>query len=251
MFRAILSDPSVLRDSLDAVSGLITEGTFEIDSNGIKLVAMDPASVSLVIFKLLSTAFVDYKIDTPKRIAINIEQFVQILKRSSITDQIFLELDEEKNRLNITMKGNATRKFSLPLLDDSHHEKRDEKHFTFPCAIEVEAGVFKQGVKDASMIADSVILEVDNNNFSMIGKGDINSTNLHLNSESPSLVSIEHDKPVKSKYSIEYLEKMIKAAKVADSLIIRFGTNHPLQMEYKTLDKLMLTFILAPRVEED
>lgn len=251
MFRAILNDPSVLRDSLDAVSALISEGTFELDSDGIKLTAMDPASVSLVMFNLLSTAFVDYKIDKPKKITINIEQLVQILKRSSITDQIFLELDEEKNRLNITMKGNATRNFSLPLLDDSQYEKKDKKEFTFPCTVEIEAGIFKQGVKDAAMITDSVVLSAEDKVFSMTGKGDINSTNLQLNSDSPSLVSIEHTQAVKSKYSIEYLDKMIKAAKVADSLVIKFGTNYPLQMEYKTLDKLMLTFILAPRVEED
>ncbi len=251
MFKAIMSDPSVLRDSLDAVGALISEGVFDINADGINLVAMDPASVAMVSFNLLSSSFVDYKIDKPKKISLNIDQLVQILKRSSITDQLFMELDENENKLKITMRGNAIRHFSLPLLDDTDHQLKDMKSFTFPCSVEIEAEVFKQGVRDSSMVAESVILNVAENTFQMIGKGDINSTNLELTKESPSLVSMEHSQPCKAKYSIEYLDKMTRAAKVADSLIIRFGSNYPLQMEYKTLDKLSLIFILAPMELEE
>ena len=51
-----------------------------------------------------------------------------------------------------------------------------------------------------------------------------------------------------SKYSIEYLKKISKASKLADVVSLEFANDYPLRAEYKLLDKLRLSFILAPRV---
>ena len=44
---------------------------------------------------------------------------------------------------------------------------------------------------------------------------------------------------------------MIKASKLADKVTIQFSKDYPLKIDYKVLDKLGLTFILAPRVSND
>ena len=56
---------------------------------------------------------------------------------------------------------------------------------------------------------------------------------------------------VKAKYSIEYLKKMIASSKVSDTVVVQFNKDYPLKLEYKVVDKMMLSFILAPRVEND
>ena len=63
-------------------------------------------------------------------------------------------------------------------------------------------------------------------------------------------MKVEGEK-VRAKYSIEYLKKMINGSKIADEMTIRFNKDYPLKLEYKALDKVMLSFILAPRVEND
>ena len=57
--------------------------------------------------------------------------------------------------------------------------------------------------------------------------------------------------PAKAKYSVEYLKKMINGSKLADTVTIQFNKDYPLKLDYKTVDKLSLSFILAPRVEND
>jgi len=56
---------------------------------------------------------------------------------------------------------------------------------------------------------------------------------------------------IKSKYSIEYLKKMVIGGKLADKVSISFNNDYPLRLDFKAVDKMMLSFILAPRVENE
>ncbi len=44
---------------------------------------------------------------------------------------------------------------------------------------------------------------------------------------------------------------MIKGSKLASTINISFNTDYPVKVEFKTVDKLDLAFILAPRVDND
>ncbi len=44
---------------------------------------------------------------------------------------------------------------------------------------------------------------------------------------------------------------MVKAAKIADSVTIRFGQDYPMKLEFKAGDKAGISFILAPRVSDN
>ena len=56
---------------------------------------------------------------------------------------------------------------------------------------------------------------------------------------------------IKSKYSIEYLKKIVKGGKLSNMAEISFNKDYPLKVEFKEVDKVMMSFILAPRVEND
>ena len=44
---------------------------------------------------------------------------------------------------------------------------------------------------------------------------------------------------------------MVNGSKLADQVDIYFNQDYPLKLEYKVIDKVLLAFILAPRVEND
>ena len=44
---------------------------------------------------------------------------------------------------------------------------------------------------------------------------------------------------------------MINGSKIADEVVINFNKDYPLKLDYKSVDKVLLSFILAPRVEAD
>ena len=101
------------------------------------------------------------------------------------------------------------------------------------------------------MVSDCVILSCTNDSFIMKALSDTNEVNLQLNKESPSLLKINVTEPVKSKYSLEYLDKMTKVTKVAKSVTASLASDYPLKLDYATTDKLKVSFILAPRIDTD
>jgi DNA polymerase III sliding clamp (beta) subunit (PCNA family) len=59
------------------------------------------------------------------------------------------------------------------------------------------------------------------------------------------------EEKVQSKYSIEYLKKMIGGSKLSEQVTLEFNKDYPLKLTFKEVDKFLLSFILAPRVEND
>lgn len=248
MFQANLSDVSLLRDSLDTISTIITEGTFLVNENGFKLIAMDPASVSMVIFDFLSSAFDSFKVEKEMHMTVNINYLVQILKRATAIDKITMKISD--NKLKLKMQGNSTRTFSVPLIDEMLKEQK-QPNLQFKCKLQIEPEVVKEAVKDASMISDAVTFSASKDKFSMFTSGDSSDVKMELTKDTPSLVSIEVDGECKAKYSLDYLDKMMKADKVSDTLLIQFSNDYPMRLDFKKLDKLQMSFVLAPRVETE
>ena len=44
---------------------------------------------------------------------------------------------------------------------------------------------------------------------------------------------------------------MIAGSKLSDKVSVHFNTDYPMKIEYKIVDRLALSFILAPRVDND
>ena len=90
--KLVLADPSYLKDSITVISELVHEARFKINKDGMELVAMDPANVAMVIFKLLSSCFTEYQVDKEMEIAINLANFKQILRRVKANDILSLTI---------------------------------------------------------------------------------------------------------------------------------------------------------------
>ena len=248
MFKAVVQDILVLKDSLDAISSLINEGSFKVTKNGLELVAMDPASVAMVAFKILPSIFLEYSCEKEAEMTINLVNLVSILKRARANDRITLELTD--SRLKIAMSGDFKRNFSLPLIDTPQSVQKIPD-LSFKSKVELFANVLKDGVKDASMVSDCVVFEAKEGAFVIKSFGDLSETHLELAKDSPSLLSIETDGEQKSKYSIDYLDKMLKGIKSTDKIKINFSTDYPVRIDCNKIDKYQLSFILAPRVDTD
>ena len=54
---------------------------------------------------------------------------------------------------------------------------------------------------------------------------------------------------VRATYSAEYLKKMARAAVLADTVLVQFSKDYPMRLDFRSLNKLQMSFILAPRIE--
>ena len=248
MFKATISDVSLLRDSIDTISQLIGEGIFNLGKNCISLVATDRAMVAVVRFELNKSAFDDYKCDKDTAIGVNIENLLQILRRSKSTDKITLETSDDNSKLKIEMKGEGVRRFSIPLLDITKGEIPEIDQLDFASKMQLKTTVVEEGINDADIISDSVVFETDGKTLTIKTEGDSSSVESKIDKNS-GLVEIAGD-GVRSRYALEYLKKMIKAGKISETASLQMGRDFPMKLEFIHPEKVSMSFILAPRVED-
>ena len=247
--KLTLAEPKYLKDSVTIISELVNEATFKITPNAIELVAMDPANVAMVVFKLLSSCFTEYDVKGNVELAINLNNLKQILRRAKLNDMLSLELGQD-NKLILQFKSNTTRTFSLPIieLDDKEQKIPDLK---FQAVVNVPASLLNEAIEDVDIIAESVTFEADSTSMNIIAEGDLSKAKIELTAGDEVKIEVPGSSKIRAKYSVEYLKKMVDGSKLADHVSIYFSDDYPLKLEYKSVDKVMLSFILAPRVEND
>ena len=249
MFKAVLSDSNLFKDSISTIGELIDEGIFKVSKNGLSLIAADRAMVAVIDFKLPATIFEKFEVDKDQNIAVNMTNLVSVLKRAAPNDK--LELDLKDNKLEILMKNSSTRKFTVPLLDISQEEIPPINQLEFNAKAKIKADVLKNGIEDADIVSDSIVFEATKDKFNISAAGDISSTELSLEKGNDSLLDLNVTGEVKARYPLDYLKKMIKAAKLSDDINIRWSKDYPLRMDFSSVDKVSLGFVLAPRVSEE
>ncbi|AEF96534.1 DNA polymerase sliding clamp [Methanotorris igneus] len=246
MFRAVISEAKEFKKVIDAASNLLDEICFEVNEEGIKARAMDPSHVALVSIDIPKEAFEEYEADVHD-IGVDLEAFKKIMNRAKAKDKLILELDEEKNKLNVIFKGAATRKFALALYDVSSSNLQ-VPDIEYPNEILIKAGPFVDALKDADLVNDHVTLKVEDGKFIVYAKGDLNESETIFEEDSESIISMNIGENAKSTFNLEYLRDMTKAASSSDILKIYLGTDMPVKIEYDVAGA-NLTFLLAPRIE--
>jgi len=244
--KLTLAEPKYLKESVMIISELVNEARFKITKDAIELVAMDPANVAMVIFKLLSSSFAEYTVEQDVNIAINLGNLKLIMRRAKPQDTLTLELEQSK--LKIVLKGTSTRTFSLPTIDLEEKEQRVPE-LKFACTISTASGMLVDAIEDADIVGESVAFSCDKGTFTVDATGELSNARIEMKESKD--IKIKCLEPSKAKYSIEYLKKMMNGAKLADTVDIHFSADYPLKLEYKAVDKMLLSFILAPRVENE
>lgn len=246
--KLCLAEPSYLKDSISIISDLVNEARFKVSKDSIEMAAMDPANVAMVIFKLLSSAFTEYNVPKETEFAINLSNLKQVLRRANPNDTLTLELAD--NKLKVQLKSNSTRTFNLPTIDFDQKEQKIPD-LKFPVTIKCHSNVLNEAIEDVDIVADSVTFLAEPKKFTIHAEGDLSQANIEMPENESIKIEIEGDEKIKSKYSIEYLKKMINGSKLSDEVVISFNKDYPLKLDYKVVDRVLLSFILAPRVEND
>ena len=183
-------------------------------------------------------------------LGINLDHFRQVLRRVKPTDSLTLELDEEKNRLNVLLQGDTFRRFSLSLIDIDDSEQKIP-NLSFAVKIETSSGLFNETIEDMEVIAESLSLGVEGGTFVVRGEGNLSQGRIEIKSDNETDIVNSIDGDIRAKYSIEYLKKIIRGSKLSGAVSLQFAQDYPLKVEYRVVDKMSMTFILAPRVDRD
>lgn len=236
-----LDKPKLLADAVSIISELVLEVKIKLLEDGMSILAVDPANVGMVIFKLPKESFSEYEAGKEEW-SINLEDLKKVLKRASASSSIMFE--QEDNQLNISIYDSIKRNFVLSLINIDSEDKK-EPELNFVCNVELNSEVFSQSVEDCAVVADSCSLIAGESFFIIEATGSLNSFRAEFSEGDSVIKGIG-----KSRYSLEYLKKFIKAQKISDKVILRFSDDYPLRVDFPG-EKMGIGFILAPRVEND
>ncbi len=246
--KLVLAEPKYLKDSITIISELVTEARFTVKKDGLELTAMDPANVAMVSYKLLASSFSEYDTKNTTSLAINLTNFKQILRRAGPGDTLVLETQE--NKLKVVIRGTSTRTFHLPLIELEEREQR-MPDLKFNATVTTEALGLQSAIEDADIVAESLAFIAEEKSLQINAEGDLSRALIEIVADNHTKIVIKDGQKVRARYSIEYLKKMIQAAKLTDKVTIEFSKDYPLKLSFKVVDKLSLEFVLAPRVEND
>ncbi len=247
MFEAELENISFLRDSMSVISDLIDEAALNIKKDGITIMASDRAVVTVVDFMLSRDVFKTYSYENDRRIGLNLLYLLQVLRRANPGDVLKIKLEE--NSLKLRLEGSSTRSFVVPLIDISREDMPPIDKLNFSSSFVVDTDILNSGIEDADIITDSVVFSINSEGVKMKAESDASSAELEMRPDG-GLRELKVDRPVRARYSLDYLKKIIKSRKLAEKASIEMDTDYPMRIRFDVPGKMQLGFILAPRVEE-
>lgn len=238
-----LNNPRLFSEIISIISELVLEVRMKVSKEGMSIIAIDPANVAMVSFKLPSSAFSELEAEKEEVLGVNLDSLKAVLRR--IKSGSVLVITKQENELKLVINDKIKREFNLALIEIEGEEK-EIPNLDFTSKIEMSSVDFLEVIEDCSVVADSCSFISEPNKFIMSARGSLNSFKSEFSSDEVNMQAQEAN----SKYSLEYLQKMIKATKLTDKATINFSTDYPLKLEFNT-PFMELGFILAPRVENE
>ncbi|MEK6928028.1 MAG: proliferating cell nuclear antigen (pcna) [Nanoarchaeota archaeon] len=237
-----LGTPKLFTDLVSIISELVTEVKIKVTKDGLSLTAIDPANVAMVYFKMPAELFSEFNLEKDHVLGVNLENLKAVLRRCKAGSSLILE--KHDNLLKIGILDRVKRDFTLALLDIESEDK-EMPTWEFKSVIKMDSDAFTEVVEDCLIVSDACTFQASPDKFVIEATG-LNSSRAEFSGDN---VEIYSDIS-KARFSLEYLNKFTKGAKIATRVTLSFSDNHPMRIDFPT-GNVMLSFVLAPRIEQD
>jgi proliferating cell nuclear antigen len=239
--RIKLDNPSSLSKVIEILSDLVIEVRIKVNEFGLSITAIDPANVAMIGFKMPKSVFSQFE-SGKEVLGVNLENLKKILRRCGTGSSLIIE--KKENMLNLQIQDKIKRDFNLGLIEIETEDK-EMPNLEFSSKVELTSSDFVSAVEDCAVVDDACSFIIKDEKFIIEAKN-INSVKIEFSTDEAEIQA----ENCKARYSLEYLQKFMKAAKICDKTAIKFANDHPMKMDFRTPD-LELSFILAPRVETE
>jgi len=237
-----LENPKIFSDMIAIISELVAEVRLKISKDGMSLTALDPANVAMVYFKIPNDLFAKFELEKEEVLGINLESLKAVLRRCQAGSS--LTLTKEEGVLKLVIQDRIKRDFSLALIDITGDEKEMPK-WEFKSVIKMDSESFVEIIEDCAIVSDACTFFAEPNKFIVEAHG-LNSARAEFTNEEVEIYSDNSS----ARFSLDYLSKFIKGAKISARVTISFSDNHPMRIDFLT-GNVLLSFVLAPRIEQE
>jgi DNA polymerase III sliding clamp (beta) subunit (PCNA family) len=177
-------------------------------------------------------------LEKDETLGMNLENLRAVLRRSKPGSALLLETQE--NTLKIGIHDRIKRDFSLALIEIDTEEK-PLPEWEFDSVVKMNADTFVEVIEDCAVVSDACTFVAEPEKFVVEAHG-LNSSRAEFSSDE---IEIHSGNSI-ARFSLEYLSKFVKGAKISTRATLSFSNNHPMRLDFTT-GQIILSFILAPR----
>ncbi|WP_224447896.1 DNA polymerase sliding clamp [Haloprofundus salilacus] len=245
MFTAVAS-ADALSKTLDPVGVLVDECKIRLDEDGLRISAMDPATVGVVELSLEAGAFESYEADGGV-VGVDVDRLDDVVEMADTGQLVHLELDAETRQLRIRIGG---LEYTLALVDpDAIRQEPDLDSIELPASAVVEGRQFGRAIDAAEMVSNHVAVGVDEveEQLYVNAEGDVDSVHYELPADD--LVDFQ-PASAHSLFSLDYLTEMNRVVPDDAAVTLELGEEFPMRLGYEFADgEGKALYFLAPRIQ--
>lgn len=206
---------------------------------------LDKAHTRFMSVEYKSDFFPVYEVDDVESITLFAEDIHKIIKSASKIDNVFLKTNNNYLICKLESQNGNSRVFEFVLPAD-HIESPQPPSLSLPVKFGVELNDIKQGIKDLKIIGSDEIQFTVNDDCLSITAGVETNTNYSLMIQ----LRDRYDEPVSSRYTLAYIEQLMKFDKVTKWVELEMGNDFPLLYTFDDdILGMKVTGLIAPRLE--
>ena len=244
---------SAFRTLIEALKEILTDVNIEIDSTGMKIIAMDTSHVALIHMKLLAKNFEKYYCPKPVVCGISMMRLFKLLKTMSPNDTLTFYVEEDApNLFKIqieTGEKNLKHTFELKLMD-LFIDKVEVPPAEFSSVLRLPSGDFQKLCRDMNQLADEIEITSSGNELLFTIKNDwVNQKSVikESNSGMSYLQNLAPDEVIQGVFSIRYLVLFCKCTGLCTNIEIYLKNDYPIIIRYNVANLGEVKFCLAPK----
>jgi len=249
-FRTVQS--GAFRILIEALKEILTDANFQIDSTGIKLMAMDPTHTILVHLKLHAEHFEYYKCNKTMIIGLNMLNLFKLIKTMNNNDYLSFFIDKNNNnKLGIKI-NNCDKKvetiYHLNLMD------LKESNINIPPAefdsvITIPSSDFQKLMRDMTNIGENVEIKSIGEQLQFSCFGDFASQETIMQPTQQGIKFLQNDDPsliIQGQFPLKYLILFTKCTNLCNSIELYIKNDYPLIIRYTVANLGEIKLCLAP-----
>ena len=245
-FHAIV-DADFMQRIVGLAHALVAECRIRLDEDGIKITAVDPATVAAVDLKLDHKAFETYE-GAAGHVGVDLERLDEVLGMADADQLVEFRLDAETRTLHISI---GELEYTLGLLDpETIRSPPDLSKLTSDSTGEVvlDSGEFDRAVKAADMVSDHVAFGIDaaDETFYVEAEGDTDDVSLVQGADELAALTPE---AAHSLFSIDYLQSIDRELPRGVEVALQVGTEEPLVVSFEFSEGAgSAEYFVSPRI---
>ena len=218
---------------------------FQLFDDHITCSILDKAHTRFMSATFNSEFFSLYEKGDDESVTLFADDLHKIIKSASKLDNVFLETNETYLICKLESNNGNSRIFEF-VLPSEYIESPQPPSMELPVMFDLELQTLKQSINDLKIIGSNEIMFQTSPDTLSISSG------MEVTTNYVSTISIPTEESISARYSLEYLEQLLKFNKISKVGFFQLGDNYPLLYSFK--DEIMgveVTGMIAPRLEID